>query len=94
MRISSFSPTGASRIAAPSQLDASRKTARTSADPLALSPLGSAIVAAQQALRALPAVREGQVRELGSLLDSGRYQPSSDKIAQAMLATEGARASE
>lgn len=80
--------TGGSAKARPLQ------TARSNGgvEPVSLSPLGSLVASAQQALRGLPAVREGRVSEVGMMISSGRYQADAEGIAAAMLGDEGSYA--
>lgn len=91
MRIDAFqssspiSPSGRSE-AAPS----SRPASRSAAEPVSLSPLGSLMMSAQQALRALPAVRDSRVQELGGAVATGQYQSNPDNVAAAMIGAEGA----
>lgn len=74
----------------------SQATARTqqASGALSLSPTGSLIMAARQALRDLPAVRETQVRQVSNDLSGGRYAADPQKIAVAMVGAEGAAAGE
>ena len=80
---------------------ATRTTAATQAQSqasasLSLSPTGSLMMSAQQALRELPPVREAQVKEISSLLTAGRYDINPQAIATAMIGgvAEGATAGE
>ena len=97
MRVETYNCSQMSRlepVGQPGRTEAGQRTERGGVETLSLSPLGSLLASAQQALRGLPAVREGRVREVGMMVSSGQYSANPESIATAMLAGEGAYLSE
>ncbi|MEN6403673.1 MAG: flagellar biosynthesis anti-sigma factor FlgM [Armatimonadia bacterium] len=87
MRVETYNCSQMSRlepVGQPGRTEAGQRTER-GVETLSLSPLGSLLASAQQALRGLPAVREGRVREVGMMVSSGRYKADAESIAGAMV---------
>jgi flagellar biosynthesis anti-sigma factor FlgM len=93
MRIESYQSQPVSALPPASRSQATTRT-QAASSALSLSPTGSLVMAARQALRDLPAVRETQVRQVSNDLSRGRYAVDSQQIARAMVGAEGAAAGE
>ncbi|MEN6641515.1 MAG: flagellar biosynthesis anti-sigma factor FlgM [Armatimonadia bacterium] len=88
MRIETYNCSQMSRLEPMGQTgrtETGQRIERGGVETLSLSPLGSLLASAQQALRGLPAVREGRVREVGMMVSSGRYKADAESIAGAMV---------
>ena len=64
------------------------KTSFSTDDTVALSGKGSEVGVLVDTLRTLPDVREAKVVDYREQISAGRYQPSSEKIADAILREE------
>ena len=72
-----------------SQADPRKKnlsTAKVTGDRVELSDQARALYAANEALSALPEIRQDRVEPIKALVKSGAYRVPGEKIAQRMLA--------
>ncbi len=67
------------------EASAKRNSAGQPGDKVSLSPQARELIKAQQALAALPDIREDKVAEIKTRLAEGRYQIDSDGIAAKMI---------
>lgn len=82
-RVSSLPP--AAQTQAATATKAAARPSAGSREEVSLSPTGQLVMAAQQALRGVPEVREERTRGLQAAMDSGRYQPDAEAVAAAMV---------
>lgn len=95
MRIESNPNSQVSRIGVPSDIKTPAIALTTrDREPLALSPTGKLVLAAQQSIRALSGVRQDRIRQVGDALTNGRYRVDPKAVASAMLETRGVNAGE
>ena len=67
------------------ETSAKKTSAAQPGDNVSLSPQARELIKAQQALAALPDIREDKVAEIKTRLTEGRYQIDSDGIASKMI---------